>query len=292
MGFLYQRGLPTAFLRHIGRICSDLGFIASLWEISLGFGNVPDNQTHPHSAGHPAPLPLLSNPVIFKKPPTEGVWNITDQEGSNAIDEFLREVGYPFFIRQLHKRIFNSVTITLEHGMMVGTLTGAFFGHSMTDIERRVPPIVFPYNTAPVTTPKWRLVHRGVGNSCVAKLGYRYCNVHTNFVRSDGTGFSETLCFDPKHFFRDKASTVRSVFDREAMRQWRDSLTTALEDESGLPVSIKKDHWDRRMTKISLEHADGLPRIRLEMLTFEYDTATDDWSRFRAQCTCFYNRQL
>ena len=127
------------------------------------------------------------------------------------------------------------------------------------------------------------LQDRPIGKSFISKLSYRFANTHTCTFDSNSC-YMECLCFDPRNFFGGKRKDIRKIFDLEAMRSWIDLLHDV--DEEGLPKAMVKEHWDRRLLKMTVvdRHVDW------EIQVFEHDSATDVWSRLRCTATMAFLR--
>jgi hypothetical protein len=267
-----------AFLRHIGRVDPDLVFLLSLAEMKLSCETQVQLQT-----------PLSLSQLYPSSPPSlGGCWTIRDNQNYAMLERSFAEAGYPWFARQLFIRLSSSLCVT-DTGYQISFATaGNFLGHKVINVSERVPPIVCQYQVS-LGQPKFKLCHRGVvGNVTIDKLGYRFVNSHTNLIRSDGSAFAELIVFDPKHFFSGGAS-LQEVFDVAAMRRWTAHLYDV--DESGLPKEMIKEQWYRSLVKMTPVRINGQLFMDVEMVAFEYDHVSGEWSRFRCIGNIQYKQQ-
>jgi hypothetical protein len=70
------------------------------------------------------------------------------------------------------------------------------------------------------------------------------------------------------------------------MRQWVNTLKDV--DAEGLPRSMVRANWVRLELILMLIMKDGELYLESEVKVFEYDPATDHWSKFRCMCTLIY----
>jgi hypothetical protein len=270
--------LKFSFLRHIGRVEPELNFLASLAELA-----VDDEQDDSYLPLHP---PIASEATEISSV-FEGVYEIHGKQNRNNFDRLLGLQGYPWFIRQIVTRVMSALVATSTDDQLIFSAHGTFFGHIMTDVKKRVPPMCFSYRPRPQTETKWKLEHRGVGNSCMAKLAYRFVNMHTNVVGNDGICFSEHLGVDPKFFF-GSGTSMQDLFDTQEMKDWSVRMNDV--DENGLPKSMLREQWNRRQMKQSLRQHSGETYLDNEMTIFEYDPSTDDWTRIRCKILVSYKQ--
>ncbi|MDA9686887.1 hypothetical protein N9U05_00175 [bacterium] len=225
------------------------------------------------------------------------------KEAFTAINHMNTIQGYPWFMRQFANRAFSTLAVESSEETVTLHARGTFFGFSLSLVEKRLPPMVIS-RPSPVSSPKYKLIPREIGNSGLAKLGYRFVNTHKDPVHayhSPGSGAGtvtnsfkpqdfmngsttiqqELLVFDPIHFFGKQAVSIYSIFDADEMGRWVDGLSDV--DASGLPKEMVRQQWNRRLTRLAVKQLDGQTFLNVHLEVYEYDSDAGDWSRFRCQ---------
>jgi hypothetical protein len=220
----------------------------------------------------------------------EGTWEICDPNQLVKLDQFLEDVGYPWFIRQFLKHVSSRLEATHCEEQLGFFPVGKFLGCTVSNFQNKIPPMVFR-NQPTLNEPKHRLRERNnTGNSFVAKLGYRFANVHLQAFKDgcDGCCFAESICFDPKQVF-NAVTTLQQVFDMDGMGRWVEHLRD-VNVTTGLPKAMLKAHWNRFECRMKLDQRDGKDFLELRSNVYEFDPWVRDWSRLRASTEVLFTR--
>jgi hypothetical protein len=120
----------------------------------------------------------------------------------------------------------------------------------------------------------------------VAKLSYRFVNMHASIVSSDDGSFvTDMIHYNPRQFFA-AGTSMQQVFDFDEMRGWLEHLSDV--DSSGLPKAMVRAHWDRRLLKATHARRGDVAYLDWELAVYEYDSASRDWSSLRSTCRVSY----
>jgi hypothetical protein len=195
------------------------------------------------------------------------------------------------FIRQFVARLISSLKVTDNSAQLLFQPIGRFLGQTIRDANCRIPPLEFLKQKR--QGAKWELVNKAEirVDASIGKLGFRFANMHGAQLFPDGSCLIEMLCYDPKHFFSVEAMTMHSLFNTDGVHQWAKDMQDT--DESGLPKTMVKPHWDRRIFEAKAGNdADGTEFLRICVTVYAFDPATGAWSHLRASVDYQYTRDL
>jgi hypothetical protein len=246
----------------------------------------------------------------------QGKWEFCDKKDFEQFDRFLGAIGYPWFLRQFLGPAMSCQEITFTEAVqqppdmdelftpfslasenlrtadaatLVVAACGKFLGYSLENINKRLPPMVFQCCLPDTSRPKYQLVDRASATSCVAKLSYRFVNTHVTVANEDGSFVSECINYNPRYFFSD-AMKLTTVFDFEDMKLWMDHLHD-VDPITGLPKTMSKEHWDRRMVEMTPTQRDGTTYMVYSLTVYEYDSATRCWDHLCCKTSVSFLRR-
>jgi hypothetical protein len=307
--------LCRASLRHIGRVDSNLNFLASLASTLAGLGGGSDGasgrkeveQRNSESVDKSCKVsPPRAIGTVARQAPVvawAGVW-VLDCDNETALDNFYAEMGYGWYLRQLTNRVLAKVSLTTEHTEEMGDVlvlsgVGKFMGNTLLDVSSRIRPHFFPKEAtlkrAPgqSTGPTYQLdaIRR---NQKIGKLADRLINARVTRAESDGRCITDLLYFDPKAFLREGQS-IQQIFNPQGLDEWFAHLQEG-PDEHGLPKAMQKGQWIRRTLEYVIEKEEGegsdgeadCVTLREKSCCYEYDATSDDWSRLRTSVSLTY----
>ena len=223
-------------------------------------------------------------------------WEIFDKKAFDSYSLFFTRCGYPWFLRQFLVRAMSVIYVRhIDAGQgpnqLVVGMCGRFHGVDIENLIKKMPPMVF---TLPHHMPvalagrQWFAVSattEGVP-TIHPKLCHRFVNMHRSVVSAeDGSCFTDLLNYNPRQFFGAGLS-IRQMFDFEEMQRWLEHLKDV--DESGLPREMVRGHWDRAEMRSRLIQRGGVACLDWEIHIYEFDAATNYWTRLRcSHCASF-----
>jgi hypothetical protein len=135
---------------------------------------------------------------------------------------------------------------------------GTFLGYTVENVNKRIIPMLLQFEPDYSQT-KYRIAERPPGTATVAKLCYRFTNMHASIVSADGSCFAEVIQYDLLFLFSASISAsanLHKCYNPSEMQQWLDHLQDT--DESGLPKAMVKEQWDRRTLRATQVQRGGL----------------------------------
>jgi hypothetical protein len=287
--------LAKASLRHIGRVDSDLLFLANLATTLIDMQQTPSATPLREAAGASGvePLPQSETQSLPQASPSPepvesplGEWELCGSDSALSVDQYWADMGYSWFVRQLTNRLVSVIRIeeTEAKDGLTATPCGKFMGMTVLDAHLRMPPPFFPRHGACSHGPTYKfreIPERQPDAPKILKLADRLINTHTTGMFADGSGRMDYLSIDPKRFFATERS-IQQIFSREGLGSWVEDLKQT--NEHGLPVNMVKSDWIRRTFEYVVENnpEHGGRVMRQKCCCYEYDPASDGWCIVRA----------
>jgi hypothetical protein len=73
------------------------------------------------------------------------------------------------------------------------------------------------------------------------------------------------------------------------MRRWIEHLHDT-DPTTGLPKTMVREHWDRRLLRESLVQRDNVMYLDWECHVYEHESSTGDWTRLRCHSVVSYRK--